>query len=71
MTVIESAVRSQQDHLMVLQKPLEGLKSLEQLGETGGLDFKVLENQGVPERILLKLPKLCSDSFINTLRCGD
>ena len=54
LTAIESAVRSQQERLMVLQKAQEGLKSLEQLGDTEGLDLTVLEKQGIPERILLK-----------------
>jgi len=54
LTIIESAVRSHQERLMVLQKAREGMKSLDQLGDTEGLTFMVLENQGVPERILLK-----------------
>jgi hypothetical protein len=54
LTVIESAVRSHQERLMALQKAREALKPLDQLGDTEGLNFMVLENQGVPERILLK-----------------
>ena len=54
LTIIESAVRSHQERLMVLQKAREGMKPLDQLGDTEGLTFMVLENQGVPERILLK-----------------
>jgi len=54
LTIIESAVRSHQERLMELQKAREALKPLDQLGETEGLNFMVLENQGVPERILLK-----------------
>ena len=54
LTIIESAVRSHQERLMVLQKAREGMKSLDQLGDTEGLTFMVLENQGVPESILLK-----------------
>ena len=54
MVLIESAVRSHQERLMHLQKAREGLKSLDQLGDTDGLDIMVLENQGVPERVLLK-----------------
>jgi hypothetical protein len=54
LAIIESAVRSHQERLMVLQKAREALKSLGQLGDTEGLNFMVLENQGVPERILLK-----------------
>ena len=54
LTAIEDAVRSHQEYLLILQKAREALKSLDQLGDTEGLKFIVLENQGVPERILLK-----------------
>jgi len=54
LTIIESAVRSNQERLMSMQKAREGLKSLDQLGDTEGLNFMVLEKQGVPERVLLK-----------------
>jgi hypothetical protein len=54
LTAIESAVRSHQERLLVLQKSREALKPLGQLGDTEGLNFMVLENEGVPERILLK-----------------
>ena len=54
LTIMESAARSHQERLMVLQKAREALKALDQLGDTEGLNFMVLENQGVPERILLK-----------------
>jgi hypothetical protein len=53
LTIIESAVRSHQERLMVLQKAREGMKALDQLGDTEGLNFVVLEDQGIPERILL------------------
>lgn len=54
LTIIESAVRSHQERLMELQKVREGLKSLDQLGDTEGLNFIVLEKQRIPESILLK-----------------
>jgi hypothetical protein len=54
LTIIESAVRSHQERLLVLQKAREALKPLDQLSDTEGLNLMVLENQGVPERILLK-----------------
>ena len=54
LTAIEDAVRSHQEHLLVLQKAREGLKPLDQLGDTEGLQLMTLESQGVPERILLK-----------------
>jgi hypothetical protein len=54
LAIIESAVRSHQERLLVLQKAREALKPLDQLSDTEGLNFMVLENQGVPELILLK-----------------
>ena len=54
MTAMEDAVRSHQEHLLVLQKAREGLKPLDQLGDTEGVQLMTLESQGVPQRILLK-----------------
>jgi hypothetical protein len=54
LTAIESVVRSQQEHLIVLQKAREALKWLDQLGDTEGMKYLVVENAGVPERILFK-----------------
>ena len=54
MAIIESAVRSHQERLIELQKARDGLKSFDQLGDMDGLNFIVLEDQRVPERILLK-----------------
>ncbi len=53
LTAIEAAVRSHQERLLVLQKARDALKPLDQLGDTDGLTFKVVETDGVPERILL------------------
>jgi hypothetical protein len=55
LTAIESVVRSFQERLLVLQKAREALKWLDQLGDTEGLKYLVVENEGVPERILFKL----------------
>ena len=55
LTAIEKVVRSQQERLLVLQKARDALKWLNQLGNTEGLKFMVLENDGVPERILFKI----------------
>ncbi len=55
LTAIESVVRSFQERLLVLQKAREALKWLDQLGDTEGLKYLVLENDDVPERILFKL----------------
>ncbi len=55
LSAIESVVRSHQERLMALQKVKEALKWLDQLGDTEGLNFLVLENDGIPERILFKM----------------
>lgn len=55
LTAIESVVRSHQERLLVLQKAREALKWLDQLGDTEGLKYLVVQNEGVPERILFKL----------------
>ncbi len=55
LTAIENVVRSYQERLLVLQKVREALKWLDQLGDTEGLKYLVLQNEGVPERILFKL----------------
>lgn len=55
LTAIEEVVRSQQERLLVLQKARDALKWLNQLGNTEGLKFMVVENDGVPERILFKI----------------
>ncbi len=55
LTAIETVVRSYQERLLVLQKAREALKWLDQLGDTEGLKYMVIENEGVPERILFKL----------------
>ena len=55
LTTIEEAVRSQQEKLLFLQKSREALKWLDQIGETEGIKYLVLEKDGVPERILLKV----------------
>lgn len=55
LTAIEEVVRSQQDRLLVLQKARDALKWLDQLGDTEGLKYLVIENDGVPGRILFKI----------------
>jgi hypothetical protein len=54
LTAIESVVRSHQERLLTLQKAREALKPLDELGETDGMKFLVVETNSVPERILLK-----------------
>lgn len=55
LSAIEQAVRSCQDRLLTLQKAREAPKCMDQLGDTEGLRYLMLENDGVPERILFKL----------------
>jgi hypothetical protein len=55
LTAIESVVRSHQERLLTLQKAREALKWLDQLGDTEGLRYLVVESDGVPERILFKI----------------
>jgi methyl coenzyme M reductase subunit D len=55
LTAIESVVRSHQELLLTLQKAREALKPLGELGDTDGMKYMVVEKQGVPERILLKI----------------
>jgi len=55
LTAIESVVRSFQERLLVLQKAREALKWLDQLGDTDGLKYLVVEDERVPERILFKI----------------
>ena len=52
---IESVVRSHQERLLVLQKVRDALKWLDQLGDTEGLKYLVLEDEGIPQRILFKI----------------
>ncbi len=55
LTAIEQVVRSQQDRLLILQKAREALNWVDQIGDTDGLRYLVLESDGVPEKILLKI----------------
>jgi hypothetical protein len=55
LAAIESVVRSHQERLLVLQKVREALKWLDQLGDTEGLKYLVVEDDGIPERILFKI----------------
>ncbi len=55
LTAIESVVQSHQQRLIALQKALEALKALDQVGDTEGIRYLALEKEGIPERILLKL----------------
>ncbi len=55
LTAIESVVRSHQQRLVDLQKAKEALEPLDQFGDTEGIRYLVLEKEGIPEQILLKI----------------
>jgi hypothetical protein len=55
LTAIEAVVRSHQERLSALQKVRDALKWLDQLGDTEGLKYLVLEDEGIPQRILFKI----------------
>jgi Mg/Co/Ni transporter MgtE len=55
LTAIEEVVRSHQERLLMLQKSREALKWLDQVGDTEGLRYLVVEHEGVPSRILFKV----------------
>jgi len=55
LTAIESVVKSHQQRLLALQKAKEALEPLDQFGDTEGVRYLVLEKEGIPEQVLLKL----------------
>ena len=55
LAAIEAVVRSHQERLSSLQKVRDALKWLDQLGDTEGLRYLVLEDEGIPQRILFKI----------------
>jgi hypothetical protein len=55
LTALESVVRSHQERLLKFQKTRENLKPLDEFNDTEGMNFLIVENDGVPERILLKI----------------
>lgn len=55
LTAIEEAVKSQQERLLVLQRTIEGMKWVDQVEDAEGLKYIVLERDGVPTKILLKI----------------
>jgi hypothetical protein len=55
LNAIESVVGSHQERLLKLQKAREALKPLDELADTDGMNYMVVETNGVPERILLKI----------------
>ena len=55
LTAIESVVRSHQQRLLDLKKAREALAPLDKFGDTEGIRYLVLEKEGIPEQILLKI----------------
>jgi hypothetical protein len=55
LTALESVVRSHQERLLKFQKTRENLKPLDEFSDTEGMNFLIIENDGIPERILLKV----------------
>lgn len=55
LTALESVVRSHQERLLKVQKAREALKPLDEFGDTEGVKFLIIETDGVPERVLLKV----------------
>jgi hypothetical protein len=55
LTAIESVVRSHQQRLLALQKAKDALEPLDPLGDAEGIRYLVLEKEGIPEQILLKI----------------
>jgi hypothetical protein len=52
---LESVVRSYQERLLKIQKARQGLKPLDEVGDAEGVNFLVVETDGVPERILFMI----------------
>lgn len=55
LTAIENVVKSHQQRLITLEKARDALQTLDQAGDTEGITYLVLEKEGIPEQILLKL----------------
>jgi len=55
LTAIESVVKSHQQRLLALQKAKDALAPLDQFGDAEGIRYLVLEKEGIPEQILLKI----------------
>jgi ribosome recycling factor len=55
LSVLETVVHSNQERLLNLQKARDDLKWLDQLGDTEGLKYIVVDNEDIPERILFKI----------------
>lgn len=55
LTALESVVHSYQKRLLTIQKARQELKPLDDVRDTEGVKFLVVESDGVPESILFKI----------------
>jgi prefoldin subunit 5 len=55
LTAMEEAVRSLQEKLLSLEKTREAVKWLDQFKDAGGIKLLVLEKDGVPRKIMIKV----------------
>jgi hypothetical protein len=55
LNAIEEVVKGQQERLLILQKTHDGMKWTQQIEDAEGLKYVVLERDGVPAKILLKI----------------
>ena len=55
LSALESVIRGYQERLFKIQKARQGLEPLDEVGDAEGVKFLVVENDGVPERILFMI----------------
>ena len=55
LSALESVIRGYQERLFKIQKDRQGLEPLDEVGDAEGVKFLVVENDGVPERILFMI----------------
>ena len=55
LSALEIVVRSYQERLLKIQKARQELKPLDEVNDTEGVKFLVVERDGVPESILFKI----------------
>ena len=55
LTAIEEVVRFHQERLLDLEKSRKSMKWMDQIGNTEGIKCLVVERDGIPKRVLLKI----------------
>jgi hypothetical protein len=55
LVALEPVVKSHQERLLALKKAREAVKSLDPLNDIKGMRYVTVENEGIPERIMLKI----------------